>query len=291
MTNPLYNPTALKSLPSAKNNGRAEAVLIEYDINGKQEKPLWLFLINPATLKFSGSADYGSTTPHAAKAPTLHYNGASGEKLTISNILLSTHCLGKTVKPLIEGLRALLRAKPENNQFAPPVLMFRWGKRRFGPCVLTDLDWDESAWLDGDPAKAVLNITLQEIARPLTKAEKEAKARVKDSAQAKKREKQGKPPLPLTDRQRKEASEKAKEFLKANNKSWAADIQAAIAKNNYKLSTDADTGDVTMTDGQGKSLGVVLRSLGDGNQRAEAKTTTLPLAQGAKHPEIKPKTP
>jgi hypothetical protein len=68
-------------------------------------------------------------------------------------------------------------------------------------------------------------------------------------------------------------------------------VQAAIAKNNYKLSTDADTGDVTMLGDKGQKLGVVLRSLGDGNQRGDSKTTTIPLAQGAKHPEIKPKTP
>jgi hypothetical protein len=285
-SHPLYNSTALNSLPSAKTSGRVEAALVEFDINGKQEKPIWLFLANPASLKFSESADYGKVAPLASLAPTRHYNGASGAKLVIGDILMSTHCMGKTVLPLIEGARSLLRAKPEENKFAPPVLMFRWGKRRFGPCILTDLSWDESAWLDGDPAKAVMTMTLEEIPRPKTKAELEAKARSRAEDSEKKRKAQGKPPIKLTDRQRQEASDRAKEYLKTNRKSWAPDVQSEIDKGAYKLLTDAETGDVTLISKKGEKVGVVLRSLGDKEQSAGEKITTIPLAKDAKYPSL-----
>jgi hypothetical protein len=287
VANPLYQQNVLNTLPKVGRNA-VQASLIEYDINGKQEKPLWQFLVNPAQLDFGRSADYGKVSPHASSTPTQHYNHTNATTLSIPDILLYTHCMGRTVKPLIDGINRLMEATPEKNKFAPPVLMFRWGKFRFGPCVLTNIKWTTRAVLDGDPANVKLSLDFELIAKPKTKAELEAKARIKTSEAAKKRTKEGKPALPLTDRQRKEASDKAKEFLKTNLKAWSPDIQSAIEKNNYKLATNADTGDVTMSVND-QPIGVVLRSLGDANCKADAKSTTVPLAQGAKNPELKPK--
>ncbi len=287
-SHPLLNPTAYSKLPSASSGGRVEAVLLEYDIEGKKEKPLWLFLVNPATLDYQDSAEYSEVSPLASRVKVKQYNASSGAELTISDLLFSTYCLGKSLKPLTEGIQALLKAKTEENKFAPPVLMFRWGTKRFGPCVLTDVKWTESAWLGGEAARLKMSLTLEEIPKPLTKAEIEAKQKLKDKADEQKREKDGKPPIKLTDRQRQEASTKAKEYLKANTKVWAPDIQSAIEKGNYKLSTDADTGDVTMVDVTGKKLGVVLKSLGDKQQSATDKITTIPLTKDAKVPELKP---
>jgi anti-sigma28 factor (negative regulator of flagellin synthesis) len=133
-----------------------------------------------------------------------------------------------------------------------------------------------------------MSLTLERIPKPMTAAEIEAKKKAKDKADEEKRSQTGKPPIKLTDRQRKEASDKAKEYLKTNTKIWAPDIQSAIEKGNYKLATDADTGDVTMLDAKGKKLGVVLRSLGDKQQSANDKITTIPVKKDAKVPELKP---
>lgn len=285
---PLLNPSAYATLPSASSSGRVEAVLLEYDINGKEEKPLWLFLVNPATLDYQDTAEYNEVSPLASKVKVKQYTGSSGAKLTISDLLFSVYCLGKSLKPLTEGIQALLKAKTEENKFAPPVLMFRWGTKRFGPCVLTDVRWSESAWLGGEAARVKMSLTLEEVPKPLTAAEIEAKKKAKQGADAKKRESDGKPLLKLTDRQRKEASGKAKEYLKTNTSIWSPDIQSAIEKGNYKLATDGDTGDVTMFNAKGLKLGVVLRSLGDKQQTANDKITTIPLKQGATIPQLKP---
>jgi hypothetical protein len=285
--NSLLNPTALATLPDASSSGgRIEAVLLEYDIEGKKEKALWHFLVNPATLKYSDSADYNEVSPLASKVKVKQYSSSSGLKLKISDLLFSVYCLGKSLRPLTEGIDALLKAKTEENQFAPPVLMFRWGSKRFAPCVLIDVEWDESAWLGGEAARVKMSLTLEEIPKPLTTAEIEAKKKTKGKADQEKRSQAGKPPLKLTERQRKEASDKAKEYLKANTQNWTADVQAAIEKG-YKLATDAETGDVTMFDAKGKKLGVVLRSLGDKQQIANDKITTIPLKKDAKIPELK----
>lgn len=286
-SNSLLNPTALAILPSASTSGRVEAVLLEYDIEGKKEKPLWLFLVNPATLDYQDSADYSEVSPLASRVKVRQYTASSGARLTISDLLFSTYCLGKSLKPLTEGIQALLRAKTEENKFAPPVLMFRWGSKRFGPCVLTDVKWTESAWLGGEAARLKMSLTLEEVPKPLTAAEIEARKKAKEKADQEKRSTSGKPPVKLTDRQRKEASDKAKEYLKTNAKLWSADVQAAVEKGNYKLATDPDTGDVTMFDAKGAKLGVVLRSLGDKQQLANDKITTIPLAKDTKVPELK----
>lgn len=263
-------------------------MLLEYDINGKEEKPLWRFLVNPASLDYQESAEYNEVAPLASKVKVKQYSGASGAKLTISDLLFSTYCYGKSLKPLTEGITALLKARTEENKFAPPVLMFRWGSKRFGPCVLSDAKWTESAWLGGEAARIKMSLSLEEVPKPPSKAEIEAKKKLKEKADQQKRSDGGKPPIKLTDRQLKEASTKAATYLKANTKTWAPDIQSAIDKGNYKLSTDADTGNVTMFDAKGTKLGVVLKSLGDKQQTANDKITTIPVKKDAKIPDLKP---
>ena len=288
---PLINPSALAILPNGtKSPGRIEAVLLEYDVEGKVEKPLWLFLVNPATLDYQASAQYAEASPLASKVKAKQFTASSGEKLTISDLIFETYCLGKSLLPLSDGLKALLEAKTEQGKFAPPILLFRWGKKRFGPCVLTDVRRTETAWLDGDPARMKLTLTLEEIPKPPTKAELEAKKKAREEAAAQRREAEGKPPLKLTGRQQQEAVEAAKAYLKANAAAFSADVQKEIEKGDYQLATDPDTGDVTLSSAKGDKIGVVLRSLGDNKIVANSKVTSVPLASGAKLPELVPKS-
>lgn len=285
----IINPTAYRNLPKAEASQEiVEAVLLEYDMNGKEEKPLWFFLVNPRALQFQDQAEYGTVSPLATKAKHRFYNAASGATLRISDLVFSLYCLGRSARPLIDGARALLRAKPEENKFAPPVLMFRMGRRRFGPCILTSVDWSEEAWLGGDPARVKMSLVLEEIARPLTPAELEAKAKAKEQAERDKNKAEDKPKLPLTQRQREEASKAAKEYLTKNAEEWDANVQSLVKRGAYKLSTDEKTGDVTMFDSKGQKLGTVLRALGDKKLLANKTITTIPLKTGGKVPELKP---
>lgn len=280
-----FNSQAYDSLPDAQ-KGKAEAVLLEYDISGNAPKALWLFLVNPQSLKFSKSAEYNEIKPLGSKVSELQYTSSGGRSLSISEIVMQTWYCGKSLRPLLEGVQKLLEADIKNKKYSPPILKFQMGAREFGPCVLTKLDWDESAWLGGEPASVRLNLELREVPKVVSRGEIEkAKEKATESAKTT-REQQSKPRLPLTDRQRSDGSAAAKKYLETNINSWAADVQAVIRGNKYKLATDKSSGQVVMSDTSGKKLGVVL--VWDGvTGRAGTGVTTIATMKNVKPPEYK----
>jgi hypothetical protein len=282
----MYSQSLIATLPKAqKSNARFEAVLLEFDIDGNKEKPAWKFLINPRELKFSESANYGKVAPIASAVEFLQYQATSGVTLQINDLILDTWCIGRSLRPLVEGARALMKAKPDQNQFSPMVLAFKWGSKRVAPLVLTSLQWDEQRFLSGETARIRMSMTLEEIPRPLTKAELEEREKRKQDAIADRRESDGKPKRPLTDRQAKSASDAARDYLKQNKDSFTADIQSKISRGMYSLKTDRDSGNVEMISGD-QSLGIVLRGLGD-KAIANPKITTIPLKPAATLPALK----
>lgn len=280
-----FNAQAYNSLPSAQ-KGKAEAVLLEYDISGNTPKALWLFLLNPQSLKFSKSAEYNEIKPLGSKVSELQYTNSSGRSLSISELILQTWYCGKSLRPLLEGVQKLMEADVKNKKYSPPILKFQMGTREFGPCVLTKLDWDESAWLSGEPASVRLNLELREVPKVTSRGEIEkAKEKATESAKTT-REQQGKPRLPLTDRQRSDGSIAAKKYLESNINSWTADIQAIIRGSKYKLATNKSSGQVVMTDAAGKKIGVVL--VWDGTTgKAGQGVTTIATMKNVKVPEHK----
>jgi hypothetical protein len=280
----VYNQTVLKNLPSAKSSqARFQASLIEYDIDGKKEKALWNFLINPKKLSFADAADYTEIQTSASPCKELEYQGASGATLKISDLLMDTWCLGRSMRPLIDGIRALLRCR--DNEFSPPVLIFRWGSRRVAPCVLKSVEWDEERFLSGEQARVRMSITLQEVPTPPTRAQLEAKEKKKQALIAARNDSQGKPKLPLTARQQTDASGLAKDYLNQNIDKFTPDIQRILRKKEYKLEVDKDSGDVSVMN-NGKNLGVIMRSLGE-KVITNKTIITLPLNPSAKILEIK----
>lgn len=279
-----YNDTAYNQLPSASKKSKAiAAVLLEYDISGNAAKPLWLFLVNPQSLRFSREAKYTEISPLATARSEVQYVATTGQTLSIPDLILQTWYCGKSLRPLIEGINLLLEANIKNKKYAPPILKFQWGTREFGPCVLANIQWEESAWLGGEPASIKLGLELKEVPKAISRGEiEQQKTKAMETAKAT-REKQGKPRLPLTDRQRADASAAAKKYLEVNIKQWAADVQAVTRGNKYKLSTDGSSGAVTMIGTGNKTIGTVLAW--DGFQ---AKTgqgiTTIPLVTGGKAP-------
>jgi len=261
--------------------GQVEAALVEFDLSG-EEKPAWLFLINPRSIRYQESANFTAVSTKASPIPHQHYTGGSGTTLAIPDLLLWTFICGKSSKPLLTGLSELMKAKPDRDLFTPPLLLLRMGRLRFGPCVLSQIEREETAWLDGDPAQVKLSITLLEVPRPLSEAEKAAVAERRAAQEAAARERQGQPRTALTDRQQQEASTLAKEWLEGNTAAFAGNVQALLNSDRYTLRVSADTGDVTMLGSDGAAIGVVLRYTGRAVRTQGV--TTVPLAQGQSLP-------
>jgi len=284
----MYNKSALNALPSAQKSGaRFEAVLLEFDINGNEEKPAWRFLINPKELQFSQSAQYSKVSTIASSVADRQFTGGTGATLKITDMVMDTFCYGKSLRPLIEGAQALMRARIDKSEFQPPILAFKVGSRRFAPCVLISLDWVESRSLSGEPARVVMAMTLEEIPRPLTKAEQEVKEKLKQDTIADRRESDGKPRRELTFRQITDATNAAKKYLQDNKSVFTGEIQGIISRGLYFVKVDKNTGDVTILSGD-SALGVVGRSLGDNPVLiANDTVSTLPLKPNTKRPVLK----
>lgn len=278
----MYNSSVWSGLPVASKESKGiEAVLLEYDISGNTPKPLWVFLVNPQSLKFSKAAKYTEIYPLAAKQSELQYQASEGFSLSINNLSMTSWYWGKSLRPLLEGLQKLIEADIKNKKFAPPILKFQMGSREFGPCVLTKIEWEESAWLGGEPAALTLSIELKEIAKTITRGQIEKAKQTKSEQSKSQREKAGKPRTKLTQRQRASASGLAKKFLEANISTWDTAIQSAIKTSKYKLITSEDTGEISMIGTNGKTLGTVGKSTGT-EFLAGGKNTTIATLQGKK---------
>ncbi len=259
-----FNASAIANLPAASKS-QVEAVLMEYSVDPTTEKKLWTFFYNPSVLRFSGDAKYSESGTFAAREQDMQYGNSTGLTLEIPNLYLDSYCLGKSLKPILDGLDELRKADIKQSKFSPPILSFVFGSRRFAPCVLTRVGWDEVAWLGGQPARAQMNMTLMEIPAP---------GKLGLAAIAPEQQTLNQLPTDLTERQRGEGSAKAKEWLNANIQAVSPEVQSLVRSNTYKLATDAKTGDVTMQKADGTAIGVVGRW--DGKVFTTEKINTLP---------------
>jgi hypothetical protein len=277
-----YNATAWAQLAAASSGQQIEALLLEYAPEGQAEKLAWGFLINPASMQFENSASYGEVAPHATTVVSSQYSHTTGDTFTTPGMRFSTWCCGKSVRPLLEGLKSLLEADPLNGKFAPPLLRFSWGSFDLGPLSLISYSYTVTAVLGGEPADVRdMTLTFKEQPRPLTQAEQEALAQARLEQQMADRAAQNGPKMPLTERQGEEAKERAKLYLEKNKDQFSADAQALIQGGGYSLEVDQNTGLVTMLDTEGKKLGVVSQYDAT-NHKVGANLTTVPLKEGAK---------
>lgn len=281
------NATALNKLPKATRQSKGiEAVLLEYDISGAAPKPLWIFLVNPQSLKFSKSARYNEIFPLASKQSELQYSSTEGQTLSIADLTLTTWYEGKSLKPVLEGITKLLEADINNKKYSPPVLKFQMGSRTFAPCVLTKIDWQETAWLGGEPATVKLSLELKEIAKVVSRGQIESARDTRLRNALNQREQSGRPRTRLTDRQRAETSATAKKYLESNVSVWSAEVQAAVKGKKYKVTTNADTGEIKLIGANNKQLGLIGKTDGKVFGAGE-KVTTIPTLQGKKPPSTK----
>lgn len=277
-----YNATAWAQLTEAASAPTPiEAILLEYESDGADEKPAWGFLVNPAVIEIENSAQYGEVAPHASTVTSSQYSHTSGETLTTPGMMFSLWCYKKSVRSLLSGLKKLLEADPVNDRFAPPLLRFSWGSFNVGPLVLIKYSYKITAVLNGEPTDVRdLTLTFKLQPRPLTQAEQEQLAQARLTQAVEDAAARGAPRLPLTDRALDEARARARAFLERNRDRFSADVQSTIRANRYTLSVSPETGIVTMVDADGSRIGVVSQFDGD-RHKVERRSFTIPLASGA----------
>ncbi len=289
-----YNSSAWATLTDTASNGEPiEALLLEYEPEGKEEKLAWGFLINPQSLDFENSANYGEVSPHATSVTSSQYSHTTGQTLTTPGMQFALWCHKKSCKALLDGLKKLLEADPLNNKFSPPLLRFSWGSFNLGPLSLVKYSYKIVAIAGGEPTDVrELTLTFKEQPRPLTKAEQEQRAEERLKQQQETAALRGEPALVLTDRQQADALKLAEKYLRDNLNQWSADVQALIksTSNDLKknMTVDAKTGIVTLSGKDGKKVGVVIQY--DGTNAKGGSTCTIPVKQGGKAPDTPAKT-
>ncbi len=243
------NQSVLTSLPGAS-TGHVEASLLVQDppigaAKGKEDETAeqsggadagalntWNFLINPSGLNYSRKANYTPSGTLNSVAPVMQYYNTDGAILSIDNVLMDSWHDGKSLRPLLEGLERLLEAQVNQGKFAPPVLSFVWGSKRFGPCVLLDVSWDEAGWLSGEPALATVNMKLQQLPPEIERSEnplnKPELLNTDDGMAPDESAEGAEPRMALTERQANDVRLMTAKFLIENQSLWKPEIQREI---------------------------------------------------------------
>ncbi|MFS0515149.1 hypothetical protein ACEYW6_10550 [Nostoc sp. UIC 10607] len=248
----MSNPNVIKGLNAAE-----KVVDIYATLTDKEGKPLFTFLFNPESKRYSRRADYTEAPTALTSTPSQQYKYTTGLTLLLNNLLMQSYAEGKTCKLLLQKLQGLMVADPTNSKLTPALVYFTWGSDKFGPAVITSLDWSESSWLNGEVAAARVNLTLLEV--PILKLASTPTVKDLEAASTK--------TVVLTPRQVNEAADAATKWLKANVKKLPEKITALVKVNKYKLSTDPQ-GNVTIFSSKNENLGIV------GNYKNGKFTTT-----------------
>lgn len=268
-----YNATVLNTLGKGTKSGSVFACLYEYEMTGNASKPRWPFLVNPESLGIKNQMKVGEAETQGSRCANIQYQSASGQTLSLKNIVMETWYLGLEQQSLLDGLNRLLEADIDKNIYSAPLLSFVMGAYRFGPCFLSSIQYDIKAMLNGAPAYVVMSLELREVLKAKSRGQKEQDKRDRSSLTRADKQAQGNLRNPLTPRQQSEAIAAAKKFLSSQKELFTGDIQALINTDKYKLAVDTTTGDVNFSNASNKVLGAVFRW--DGSA-AVVNTTTLP---------------
>lgn len=276
----MFNQAVLDSLPAGTYSTAAQepCYLLEY-ASGQQEAEaakLWQFLYNPVQIEYSREARYAEVPTQGVRVPQQQFQHSTGKTLNLSGLVLDAWWMGKSVQPLVDGLDTLIEASIEEQQYSPPVLSFVMGSRTvLAPCVLQRVTVKENGWLaGGQVARASVDLVLLEVPSEDIDRGQDAATVTPDEVAAE----EGRPRLPLTDRQRQDASARAKTWLNENLSTLAPNLRPLVQANSYLLATDAETGDVTMYDTDRQAIGVVGRW--DGQETFTVTgVQTVPMAE------------
>jgi hypothetical protein len=214
------------------------------------DNSVYTFLYNPEEKSFTRQAKYDEGVTALTSVPSQHYRYTKGLALQLTDLLLESYSRGKTCQLLLDRLQALMVADPVNGKYSPTPVYFKWGKDSFGPAVITDLSWRETSWLNGEVAAARVDITLLEI--PASQLPNKA---IVESSENRLKTALNKSNS-LTDRQKEDASSKAKIWLNQSIKKLPDTISSLVKINAYKLST-SNNGVVTLYNAKSQTLGTI----------------------------------
>jgi hypothetical protein len=231
------NPAVLASLDEAEKISDRYAQLI-FESSGA----VLSFLYNPESLSYSRQSKNVEAVVMGAEVNDQNYLGASGKTLQLSNLLFDSFDAGKSLTKILSGLEALLLPKKTAGQspaaqaanqspavFASERVFFSWGKFQFGPAIVTEISWEETLWLDGEPAAARVNLALTQVPAELpTGAAKAATAEVEASRGN------------LTPRQQNEGQSAAEGYLRQNLALLVPREKLALQSGRFSLSTAED---------------------------------------------------
>jgi len=235
----MINENVVNNLSNATRTSDIFAYIIDVNNNS-----VYTFLFNPESKSFSREAKYIEAVTALTSTPSQQYFYTSGLTLQLSNLLLESYNRDKTCKSLLQSLQGLMVANPIDGKYTPTPVTFKWGVDSFGPAVITNLDWVETSWLNGEVASARVNLTLLEI----PDASNQPTNTVPSNP----------PNRKLTDRQKIDASSKAQSWLKSNINKLTDNAAALVRTNSYKLLT-YDDGVVVMVDTKNVIVGIVGR--------------------------------
>lgn len=129
---------------------------------------VWQFLYNPQSITIDVKADYSESNTWGATD-----DGQSGQSviwqrnrnpvMRLDEIVLNGYIHGKKVGQLEEGLFALLMSRDGPGQIQPTVWEFVWGRRRFGPCIINNIQVVEKQWEAGEVLTATVSFELTQI--------------------------------------------------------------------------------------------------------------------------------
>lgn len=248
----MYNEAVINTLPDVEKVDNIYANLSDEGGN-----TLYTFLFNPQEKSFSRSSTYSEAATSLTAVPYQQYKYTSGLKLSLPNLILESYNRGKSLEDLITSLQSLMVVTAPNTY--PPKLYFNWGTYSFGPCVLTNLNWTETSWLNGKVADIRLSIDLLEIPKPKLLKEPPKPADLSNTT--------------LTSRQQDDGREAAKKWLSENVSKLTPTVSELVRTKSYKLSLNPSTNEIKIFSPANKELGLI--GVYDGKQLNTTKSTIL----------------
>ena len=235
----MTNLNVLNSLSQAQRSADLYAQL--YD--SATGEVLFDFLLNPEELSFTQTALYTEVPTAGANVPGREYQHTTAPSLSLSNVLVDTYSARRSASTLIATLQSLLESR-EDGMKPPRRVTFVWGSRTYGPAVLTELSWQETLWLSGEPAQLRLNLVFERV--PETQV-----APTASTTQP--------PPTSLTPRQVGEGRNQGQAWLQDNLVSLNPQAKSVVAARRSNLQVDDTTGTITLKTAAGTLLGCVGR--------------------------------
>lgn len=247
----MSNPKFTNKLAPAERVTEVYAQLMDLS-----EQVVWEFQYNPEVREFSRSAKYAEAITSATSTPAQQYLYTTGRTMRLPGLLMESYADGKSLRSQLDALQALLVIDPANRTaFAPKQVIFSWGSERFGPAVITELNWKEMAWLGGEPAMVQMDLVLLELPPPDTEPSQSA---------------QPAPASTLSDRQRADGRRAAQQWLKANANRFTPQTRDIVRTGRFRYLTTGQQISIVRPDGG--LIGVI--GTYDG-QRLNTSTNTL----------------